>query len=224
MTRSPGLTGLFGSTIVRPPIATRPSTMSFLARLRPRSSIAPASQASRRVPPASSATIRSTRLTGPFDTMASSSFDDDEKPLDPAMLRVQAKMRRLMLIAGLTLGLGILVVFAAILYKIAIAGDKAPLATAWRPGDAVPTAQPRRDGAAGRRRLVSTASDGRRLILTYDEPGGGSALVFIDLGTLKVSGRLDLSGAVRSPCQRQGGPAISWRPRFQTRAAAAPFV
>ena len=67
--------------------------------------------------------------------MASSSFDDDEKPLDPAMLRVQAKMRRLMLIAGLTLGLGILVVFAAILYKIVHAGDKAPLATAWQPGE-----------------------------------------------------------------------------------------
>ena len=60
--------------------------------------------------------------------MASPSFDDDEKPLDPAMLRVQAKMRRLMLIAGLTLGLGILAVFGAILYKIVLDGDKAPLA------------------------------------------------------------------------------------------------
>ena len=35
------------------------------------------------------------------------------------MLRVQTRLRRLMLIAGLTLGLGILAVFAAILYRIA---------------------------------------------------------------------------------------------------------
>ena len=43
-------------------------------------------------------------------------------------------------------------------------------------------------------RLTSTASDGRRLILTYEKPDGGSALVFIDLATHKVTGRLDLAG------------------------------
>ncbi len=108
------------------------------------------------------------------------------------MLHVQAKMRRLMLIAGLTLGFGILVVFAAILYKIVLAGDKAPLAAAWQKGDAVPTLARAEMGLAAGARLVSTASDGRRLILTYEAPDGGHALVFIDLGTLKVTGRLDL--------------------------------
>src|SRR5690606_41786542 len=43
--------------------------------------------------------------------------DDDEKPLDPALIRIQARLRRMMLIAGLTLGLGILAVFGAILYR-----------------------------------------------------------------------------------------------------------
>jgi hypothetical protein len=123
--------------------------------------------------------------------MASSSFDD-EKPLDPAMLHVQAKMRRLMLIAGLTLGVGILAVFGAILYKIVLAGDKAPPTAAWQKGDPVPTLSYPDMGLAAGARLVSTASDGRRLILTYEGTDGGSALVFIDLGTLKVTGRLDL--------------------------------
>ncbi len=125
--------------------------------------------------------------------MASSSFDDDEKPLDPALLRVQAKMRRLVLIAGLTLGVGILAVFGAILYKIVLVGDKAPL-TAWRPGVAVPTLSRAEMGLPAGARLTATAFDGRRLILTYEETGGGQALVFIDLATLKVSGRLDLAG------------------------------
>ena len=109
------------------------------------------------------------------------------------MLRVQAKMRRLMLIAGLTLGLGILVVFAAILYKIVLTGDKAPL-TAWRPGDAVPTLARADMGLPAGAKLMSTSSDGKRLILAYEAPGGGQALVFIDLATLKVAGRLDLAG------------------------------
>ena len=102
-------------------------------------------------------------------------------------------MRRLMLIAGLTLGLGILAVFAAILYKIAIAGDK-PAPIVWQVGQAVPTLTTADMGLPAGARLVSTASDGRRLILTYERPGGGNALVFIDAATLKVGGRLDLGG------------------------------
>lgn len=51
--------------------------------------------------------------------MTNPNFDDeDEKPLDPAVAKVEQRVRRLMLIAGLTLGLGIFAVFAAILYRI----------------------------------------------------------------------------------------------------------
>ncbi len=110
------------------------------------------------------------------------------------MLRVQAKMRRLMLIAGLTLGLGILVVFVAILYKIAGTSDKAPLTAAWQQGDAVPTLSRAEMGLAAGARLMSTASDGRHLILTFEQSGGGTSLVFIDIATLKVTGRLDVAG------------------------------
>ena len=109
------------------------------------------------------------------------------------MQRVQAKMRQLMLIAGLTLGLGIIVVFAAILYRITAATDKAAAPVAWQPGDAVVTLSRADMGLPAGARLVSTASDGRRLILTYEYPGG-SALVFVDVATLKVTGRLNLAG------------------------------
>jgi hypothetical protein len=56
------------------------------------------------------------------------SEDAEEKPLDPAVARVQARLQRLMLIAGSTLGLGILAVFLAIIYRITAADDKTPVA------------------------------------------------------------------------------------------------
>lgn len=62
--------------------------------------------------------------------MTNPNFDDeDEKPLDPAVAKVEQRVRRLMLIAGLTLGLGIFAVFAAILYRIVIF-DSTPAAQA----------------------------------------------------------------------------------------------
>ena len=42
----------------------------------------------------------------------------DELPLDPAALRLQARLKRLILISGLTLGIGILAVLVAIAYRI----------------------------------------------------------------------------------------------------------
>jgi steroid delta-isomerase len=53
--------------------------------------------------------------------MTNPNFDDDnEAPLNPAVAHVERRVRRLILIAGLTLGLGIFAVFAAILYRIAV--------------------------------------------------------------------------------------------------------
>jgi hypothetical protein len=62
--------------------------------------------------------------------------DEEEKPLDPAVARVQAKLQRLMLIAGLTLGIGILAVFLGIIYRITAADDKTLVAA----GEASPEA------------------------------------------------------------------------------------
>jgi hypothetical protein len=67
--------------------------------------------------------------------------DEEEKPLDPAVARVQAKLQRLMLIAGLTLGVGILAVFLAIIYRIVAADDKALVVAGEGPPQAVAEAQ-----------------------------------------------------------------------------------
>jgi steroid delta-isomerase len=59
--------------------------------------------------------------------MTNPNFDEeDEKPLDPAVAAVERRVRRLMLIAGLTLGLGIFAVLAAILYRIATLDSTSP--------------------------------------------------------------------------------------------------
>jgi hypothetical protein len=72
------------------------------------------------------------------------SEDAEEKPLDPAVARVQARLQRLMLIAGSTLGLGILAVFLAIIYRITASDDKTPVA----PGAEVPVVTAPAEAAA----------------------------------------------------------------------------
>jgi type IV secretory pathway VirB10-like protein len=64
--------------------------------------------------------------------------DEEEKPLDPEVARVQQRLQRLMLISGLTLGLGILAVFLAIIYRISATDDRVPVPAA--PSAAVPPA------------------------------------------------------------------------------------
>ena len=58
------------------------------------------------------------------------------------MARVQAKLQRLMLIAGLTLGIGILAVFLAIIYRITVADDKTPVVRGETSPEAVAVAPP----------------------------------------------------------------------------------
>jgi hypothetical protein len=106
----------------------------------------------------------------------------DELPLDPAALRLQARLKRLILISGLTLGIGILAVLAAIVYRIAA------IPTAAVPGPAIHAAASILPAGA---RLVGTSSDGSRVVLTY-EHAGGTTLITVDPRSLAVTGRLDL--------------------------------
>ncbi|MEO8669085.1 MAG: fimbrial protein [Bauldia sp.] len=117
--------------------------------------------------------------------MANPNLDDaDEKPLDPAVARVQARLRRLLLIAGLTLGIGILAVFAGIIYRLSTFGDKAQSA----PPQATLAAEAAIPAGA---RLVSSNLDGNRIVLTY-EHAGGTTLILVDVRSLSIVGRLDL--------------------------------
>jgi len=145
---------------------------------------------------------------------------EEEKPLDPAVARVHARLQRLMLIAGLTLGLGILAVFLAIIYRITAADDKAPDVAASVPVEeaapgpppALPpvVVEPPPHAEAGSvapgtpeavlaveaaipadARLIASTVAGGRIVLTYDH-FGGTIVIVVDPDTLQVVGRLDL--------------------------------
>ena len=122
--------------------------------------------------------------------MANPNFDDDDQPLDPSVRRVETRVRRLILIAGLTLGLGIFAVFAAILYRIA---NLDTTAKAIAPDVAIPSLSLTQMGLPADARLVSTALDGGRLALTY-ETGEGTVTVVVDLKSDVVVSRLRVGG------------------------------
>jgi hypothetical protein len=137
---------------------------------------------------------------------------EEEKPLDPAVARVHARLQRLMLIAGLTLGLGILAVFLAIIYRITAADDKVPDVAASVPVEEAapgpPPALPHAEAGSlapgtpeavlaveasipADARLIASTVAGGRIVLTYDH-FGGTIVIVVDPDTLQVVGRLDL--------------------------------
>jgi hypothetical protein len=99
---------------------------------------------------------------------------EEEKPIDPAFLSVQRKLRRLMLIGGGTLGIGILAVFGAILYRIATIDATPPPAPA---NGVLPTLSLQALGLPADARLISTALDGNRLAMTYQTSEGTETVV-----------------------------------------------
>ncbi|MEP0320423.1 hypothetical protein [Bauldia litoralis] len=114
-------------------------------------------------------------------------YDEEEKPLDPAVVRVQERLRRLMLIAGLTLGLGLLAVLAGIVYRIVITD---PGGSAALPKDAAtPTVSLSGLGLEPGARIVSSAMDGNRLSLTFADDTGTSVVIF-EMPAMTVVGRL----------------------------------
>lgn len=116
-------------------------------------------------------------------------FDDpDEKPLDPAVERVQRRLRRLMLISGLTLGLGMFAVFGAILYRLYAHAPAPTPPVAIAAGAAVPTVKRSDLGIPAGATLVSTALDGNRLSLTYAD-GADMIVVIVELPSATVVGR-----------------------------------
>jgi hypothetical protein len=103
-------------------------------------------------------------------------LSDTDQPLDPAAAQLVAKIRRLMLISGLTTLLAIAIVVGLIGYRVFSSEGSATTAdvTALLPKGA---------------RVVSTAVSDDRLVVTIDNNGTVEVRSF-DLRTLAPVGRL----------------------------------
>jgi len=116
--------------------------------------------------------------------MVTSDDRQDEKPLDPAIARVQARLKAMMLIAAGTLGVGMLAVFIAIAFRVARSGDDAPPAGA--PFQTL--VEVLTPGA-----IVATDVNADRLSLTIDGPEG-KVVEIHHLPSGKLIGRVVLVG------------------------------
>ncbi|MER2606964.1 MAG: DUF6476 family protein [Siculibacillus sp.] len=116
--------------------------------------------------------------------MTNPNFEDDEKPLDAAQLRLQAKLKRLLLGSTGVMVLGFVAVFAAIFYRVTKV-DVKPDPTYGHP---IVAELPLPEGA----RVASTRIDGERMTVTMEGPKGASVLI-VDIATMKVIRRLDLT-------------------------------
>lgn len=111
--------------------------------------------------------------------------DETEKPLDAAQLRLQARLTRLLLYSGGIMALGLIAVFAAILYRVN-RPEARPTLDPTRPPLIETMALP----AGGR--VVDSRLDGTTLVVTIEHPGG-AAIVLVDSITLKALRRLDFT-------------------------------
>ena len=116
--------------------------------------------------------------------MAAYDRNDDEPPLDPAAERLRRKMARLLLVSGGIMVLGLIAVFAALVYKLGLLGD----VNGGRTGAPVQAALAVPIGS----RLVSTALDGDHALLQIEAADGTTALLLVDLASGQVLGRYAL--------------------------------
>ena len=158
-------------------------------RLRERLPSRRAKNASSRSP-ASPGSTRKARLSI-ASGMAAYDPDDEEAPLDPAAERLRRKLARLLIVSGGIMMLGLIAVFAAIVYKLGVLGDggPAPLAAAEAgfPGELVDA----NIAVPPDARLVAADIDGARALLHLEAPDG-SSLLLVDLATGEVLGRYAL--------------------------------
>ncbi|MCW5714425.1 MAG: hypothetical protein KIT43_07940 [Bauldia sp.] len=131
--------------------------------------------------------------------MSSSQFDDDEKPLDPAMLRVQKRLRRLMVIGGSTLALGIAAVMFAIVYRFFIQQPSNEGAEATL-GATVPMGEVSAEsvGLPAGAELLSTNVTGTVMTLAFRD-GNDLVTVLVDTTTMRVSGQFRIAGGAAAP-------------------------
>ncbi len=113
-------------------------------------------------------------------------FDDEaEKPLDPAAERLQRKLRRLLLVSGLIMMLGVLAVFSVIIYRV-VKVDGTPQWDIEANIEAL-IDDPLTD------EIVGTSLDGTRMAITM-KTGSGLKVIIVDVNSLTVLRKLTLVG------------------------------
>ena len=113
-------------------------------------------------------------------------YDNEaDKPLDPAVERLQAKLRRLLLISGLIMMAGLFAVFSVIIYRV-VKLDPAPTWEIEADIEAL-VDDPLTD------EIVGTSLDGTRMAVTM-KTGSGLKVLIVDVNTLKVLRTLTLVG------------------------------
>lgn len=122
----------------------------------------------------------------------SSQSDDEEAPLDPALLRVQSRLRRLMLIGISTLVIGVVAVLIAIVYRFYIADDSLGSVNIRTTITGEITAES--VGLAPNARLMEQTIDGDQMLLTFQD-GADLVNIIIDTSTMQITGQLRMTGA-----------------------------
>jgi hypothetical protein len=112
----------------------------------------------------------------------------EEPPLDPAAERVRRKLARLLLGSLGVMVLGLVAVFAAILYRLSEVGDRADPAAA-RSGDAPVIAEVALPAGGT---IASVSLEGGAILIHVALPGGGTQLLVVDAASGRVLTRLDV--------------------------------
>lgn len=118
--------------------------------------------------------------------LAMSAHDESDAPLDPAQERLRRKLVRLLVVSGGIMMLGLVAVFAAIVYKVGERNEAADLSTAAPMEGSI--------GIPAGYRLAGASLDGERALLTLEGPDGDPLLLVVDLKTGAVLARHRLAG------------------------------
>jgi hypothetical protein len=108
---------------------------------------------------------------------------EGEAPLDPAAERLRRKLVRLLVFSGGIMVLGLIAVFSAIVYKVGGSGEGGVARLS-----ATAPVEARLAIPAGAR-IVATALDGDRALLTLATPDGSTSLLLVDLASGAPLGR-----------------------------------
>lgn len=130
--------------------------------------------------------------------MANPNLYDDEPPLDPVLLRVQARLRRLMLFGGATLGIGIVAVLLAIFYRFFVmdptGGNDDPPAGEPIVGEVTAEAVGLNPNAI----LAEVSVEGNLMILVFRD-GNDTVTIEVDRNTMRHLRTFRITGAPAAP-------------------------